>query len=146
LDDYFKLREKVFEYFGYREDWRKIPLDDARGTHWLLIQDENGRGYVVFSDKPLTRELILEGDIYGNEIYTQRFLPKWVYRAEDFTMICVDTHTDGNQFLSVFDNSMEVDDDELRALYVRKWVEEPMEEFKRMNEKIMKPAQDAVLN
>lgn len=46
--------------------------------------------------------------MYSNEIYTQRFLPKWVYRGKDYTMICVDTHTDGNKFLQIFDNSKEI--------------------------------------
>lgn len=49
-----------------------------------------------------------EGDYYEHEIYTQRFLPKWVYRGEDYTMICVDTRVDGNKFLQVFDNKKEI--------------------------------------
>ena len=49
-----------------------------------------------------------DGDYYQNEIYTQRFLPKWVYRGKEYTMICVDTRTDGNTFLQVFDNSKEI--------------------------------------
>jgi hypothetical protein len=48
------------------------------------------------------------GEYYSNEIYTQRFLPKWVYRTDDYTMICVDTHVDGNKFLQIFDNAKEV--------------------------------------
>ena len=48
-----------------------------------------------------------DGNYYEDEIYTQRFLPKWVYRGEDYTMVCVDTHTDGNQFLRIFDNLKE---------------------------------------
>jgi len=45
---------------------------------------------------------------YRNDIYTQRFLSKWVYRGEDYTMICVDTHTDGNKFLQIFNNKKEI--------------------------------------
>lgn len=30
LDKYNDLREQVFAYFGYVEDWRVIPLDDSR--------------------------------------------------------------------------------------------------------------------
>ena len=46
-------------------------------------------------------------DGYSDEIYTQQSLKKWVYRADDYTMVCVDTHTDGNQFLRIFDNAKE---------------------------------------
>lgn len=48
-------------------------------------------------------------NIYECQIYTQRFLPKWVYRADELTMICVDTQTDGNKFLMIFDNAKEVE-------------------------------------
>jgi hypothetical protein len=48
-----------------------------------------------------------DGDYYENEIYTQRHLPKWVYRGADYTMVVVDTHTDGNKFLQVFANANE---------------------------------------
>jgi hypothetical protein len=47
-------------------------------------------------------------DGYAAEIYTQRFLPKWVYRGAEYTMVCVDTRTDGNKFLMVFDNKKEI--------------------------------------
>lgn len=30
LDDYFALQQAIFQYFGYREDWRILPLDDCR--------------------------------------------------------------------------------------------------------------------
>ena len=104
LDDYFKKQQEIFDYFGYVEDYRVIPIDDATEYYWCLdgekvrfanaiekLKDEDAEGY------------------YENEIYTQRFLPKWVYRRRDYTMICVDTCTDGNQFLQIFDNSKEVD-------------------------------------
>ncbi len=31
-----------------------------------------------------------------------------VYRGQDYTMISVDTHVDGNKFLQIFDNKKEV--------------------------------------
>lgn len=107
LNDFFKAQQKVFDYFGYVEDWVAIPLDDATKYYWRLDQNERGGGIVHFADtkEELEKET---GNYYTNEIYTQRFLPKWVYRREDYTMICVDTHTDGNKFLQVFDNAKEV--------------------------------------
>ena len=105
LNEYFALQKEIYDYFGYVEDWRVIPLDDATKYFWYL----DGEGYgdsVHFAD---TEEELAQqtGNYYTNEIYTQRFLPKWVYRAKDYTMVCVDTHTDGNEFLQIFDNSKE---------------------------------------
>lgn len=104
LDKYMALRDELFAYFGYVEDWRVIPVDDAREYFWRL--DGEGPGTVTFADteEQLDSE---EGEYYENSIYTQRHLPKWVYRGAAYTMVVVDTHTDGNQFLRIFDNSKE---------------------------------------
>jgi len=106
LDDYFKLQKEIYNHFGYVEDWVAIPLDDARDYVWKI--EGGDEGSVLFADSIEQLNDEEAGDYYSNEIYTQRFLPKWVYRSEDYTMICVDTHTDGNKFLQVFDNSKEV--------------------------------------
>jgi hypothetical protein len=101
LKEYFRLQKEIYQYFGYVEDWVVIPLEDATKYNWYF----DGR-LVHFSEKPFTVELVSEGkEMYQNELYTQRFLPKWVYEGPEYTMICVDTHTDGNKFLQVFDNS-----------------------------------------
>lgn len=107
LDAYFKLQEEIYEYFGYQEDWVTIPLEDSREYYWELNQNSHGGGDVCFAKK---EEDVngADGNCYTNEIYTQRFLKKWVYRGKSYTMICVDTHTDGNKFLQIFDNSKEV--------------------------------------
>lgn len=107
LDDYTKLRNEIFAYFGYVEDWRVLPLDDARSYYWRLDQETHGGGEVAFAET--VEELDgVEGNLYVNTIYTNRHLPKWVYRGAEYTMICVDTQTDGNQFLQIFDNRKEV--------------------------------------
>ena len=105
IDDYFALQAEIFDYFGYVEDWRAIPLADARDSYWYLTGEGAG-DEVLFADneEDLHND---EGNNYSAEIYTQRFLPKWVYRGKEFTMVCVDTHTDGNKFLMVFDNEKE---------------------------------------
>jgi hypothetical protein len=104
LSDFFDLQQKVFDYFGYVENWRAIPLDDAREYYWRLFGE--GPGTVCFASTEVELKDCV-GNYYENEIYTQRYLPKWVYRGADYTMICVDTHTDGNKFLQVFDNAKE---------------------------------------
>lgn len=107
LDDYFKIQKEIYDYFGYKEDWVVIPIDDARQYYWHLTNEGYGDKVLFAKDKNNVFEGTNE-DGYSNEIYTQRFLPKWVYRGKDFTMICVDTHTDGNKFLQIFDNSKEI--------------------------------------
>ncbi len=108
LDDYIALQNQIFDYFGYVEDWRRLPLEDSREFYWFLTMNESGGGFVTFAE---TREQLTNeeaGDYYSDEIFTQRHLPKWVYRGEDYTMVCVDTHTDGNQFLRIFRNEKEI--------------------------------------
>ena len=101
LDQYNDLLAQVFAYFGYVENWRVLPLDDAREFFWRL--EGEGPGIVKFADT--VQELVEEtGRYYVNEIYTQRHLSRWVYRGPEFTMIVVDTHTDGNQYLQIFSN------------------------------------------
>jgi len=103
LKEYFEKQKEIYEYFGYNEDWVVIPLDDSTEYYWSL--DTDG---VRFAE---TKEDLLDeegGNYYYNEIYTQRFLHQWVYRKPDYTMMCVDTHTDGNKFLQVFDNKKEI--------------------------------------
>lgn len=84
---------------------RAIPLDDSRQYYWRV--DGEGPGTVHYADteKELRDET---GNYYVDQIYTQRFLDKWVYREDLYTMICCDPNTDGNKFLRVFDNSKQV--------------------------------------
>ena len=104
LDRYFELQEEIYAYFGYVEDWRVIPLDDSRKYFWRL--NGTGPGEVQYAD---TEEaLATETDnYYADTIYTQRHLPKRVYRGEHYTMICCDPAVDGNKFLRIFSNDKE---------------------------------------
>lgn len=110
LDEYFELQKRIYDHFGYKEDWRVIPLLDGTMFSWILSQDEAGRGTLFYADIPFTVELIQSGEWYSCTIYTQRFLPKWVYRADDCTMVSIDTRTDGNKFLIILDNEKELKD------------------------------------
>lgn len=103
LDDYFKLQKEIYDYFGYQEDWVVIPLEDATEYVWTVEDD-----HVSFADNLAQLQDEKVGQYYENEIYTQCHLPKYVYRGKDYTMICVDTHIDGNKFLQIFDNTKEV--------------------------------------
>lgn len=105
LTEYFKLQKDIYEYFGYKEDWVAIPIDDCREDFWKIIGDEK-TGSVRFAKT--MEKFNSDGNYYEDDIYTQRFLPKWVYRGKEYTMVCSDPHTDGNKFLRIFDNAKEV--------------------------------------
>lgn len=98
LDNYFDLQRQIYEAFGYQEQWRVFPLDDSRHFFWRLDDV-----WVVFADTE--EQLRSVADYYTNYIYTYRHLDQYVFTTEDLTMILVDTNTDGNKFLQVFDNA-----------------------------------------
>lgn len=110
IEDYFKLQTEIFEYFGYVEDWKVIPMVDHREYYWHLDQDDDGNGEIYYCEQQLTLQIIEDGNHYSAVIYTQRFLPKWVYRGEEYTLICMDIQTDGNKWLGIFSNSKEQKD------------------------------------
>lgn len=106
VDDYFELQSQIFKYFGYVEDWRVIPIEDRREFYWLL--DNESVWYSLEKDLVLRYEECPNGNLYQDEIYTQRHLPKYIYRGDAYSLICVDTHTDGNKFLAIFHNAKEL--------------------------------------
>ena len=125
LDRYFHLQQEIYTYFGYEENYRVIPLDDLTNAYWMLEQREDGGGFVLWSTKALTARTIRAGtNIYSASIYTQWFLPRWVYPGADYTMVCADTHTDQNKFLMIFTNSKRCEDAALLDLYRQRWGEE----------------------
>lgn len=112
LDEYFEIQQKIYDYFGYEEEWKVIPLEDRRMYLWYVSEDG-----VIFAEKIEDFET---GNYYGDEIYTYRFLPKYIYETEDYTMICVDTHTDGNKFLAIYDSQKRLKEDPIEE----KWDDE----------------------
>jgi hypothetical protein len=123
VDNYFKLQKELFKYFGYTQNWCIIPTDPCMGKYWMITgpKDQSSTS-VVWSPVQFTKQTIEDGDsIYSGTIYTQRFLSKWVYRGKNHTMVSVDTHTDGNKALMIFDNDKECTDPELIALYKATW-------------------------
>lgn len=116
VDSFFEARELIFEHVGYKEDWRVLPIVDNRDDFWAV--DDQEREWVKFSSSREALVYWLEGhedeygpygdDLYENSIYMQRHLSKWIYRGKELTLIVVDTHTDGNQYLQLFCNDDEV--------------------------------------
>lgn len=107
---YFSLQKEIYDYFGYEEDYVVFPIDVSTDYWWALTEPDEVAGTVIFSE---AKEDVETGDPnYSNIVYYQRFLPKAVYRGVDYTMIVVDTNTDGNKFLQIFDNAKELKDPE----------------------------------
>ena len=99
LQEYFKLQKEIYDYFGHEEDWVVIPLDDSTSYYWR-INEYN----ICFADS--IHELETEsGNYYENQFYYHNNSSKNIYEGEKYTMICVDTRTDGNKFLQVFDSN-----------------------------------------
>jgi hypothetical protein len=105
IEAYEEARQAIFDHVGYVEDWVVIPLDDQRTRFWRVKSERSGQVEYADSVEELKRE---EGNCYSATIYTQRHLPKWVYRGEEITLVCADTHCVGNKFLFIFDNKKEV--------------------------------------
>ena len=111
LDEYFKLQQTIYDLFQYQEQWRVYPLDDMRDVYWSVQSDT-----VYWSEKRenhqklIEQEYEIEGipgdDVYSGEIRGSRHLTSSIYEDKDkkFTMIIVDTSTDLNVFLMIFDN------------------------------------------
>jgi len=112
LKEYFELQNKIHRHFGYKEDWVSIPLRDETGTYWNLVVDcideELSGGEVCFADSIDDLLDVETGNCYSAIIYQQRFLPKYIYRTDEHTMIVGDSRVDGNVFLYVFTNDNEV--------------------------------------
>lgn len=106
IKQYFDVRKQVHEYFGYKEDWVNIPLEDMTDMYWFIDGDDV-YGELCYFEKQMTRQIIENGEYYTAGIYAQRFLSNWIYRTDDFTMISMDTQVDGNKFLGIFDNKKE---------------------------------------
>ena len=106
LDKYLELRQDIFNYFGFVEDWVVPPIDDRREYFWQIVGTETDGNVQYAEDKTGIEEDA--GEYFEDRIYTCRFYKKWVYRGEGYTMIMVDTHTDGSIFLAIFSNEKEL--------------------------------------
>ena len=96
MGDYGKALQAIYDHVGFVEDWVVYPICDSTDMYWRI----DVGSIVEFGESE-------DNLIYENDIYTQRFYKKWVYRGKDYTLIIVDTHTDGNKFFQIFDNSKE---------------------------------------
>lgn len=103
--EYFAIRQKIFDHVGYVENWRMLPIESLVENYWRLYGE--GPGKVRFAESEEYLDDPNEEDYCEYQIYTQRHLPRWVYRGETITLIVADTRVDANQVLALFSNQME---------------------------------------
>ncbi len=99
LDNYNKSQEEIYNYFGFKEGCRVFPIDDCR-DYWWKMNDTD----VYFFD---SQEAYSKQDLdhyYHNKILHLHSYPTAVYEGAEYTMIMVDTKTDGNKYLAIFHN------------------------------------------
>ena len=110
LQDYFKLQRDIYREFGYIEDWKVYPLDDQTDCFWFVHEDQ-----VVFHDEYIDQDTLNGSLYYREEIATDIHLDKSIWECENYTMVLIDTRTDGNVFLTIFDNKKKIDPSNLRV-------------------------------
>jgi hypothetical protein len=104
LTDYFDLQEQIYQYFGYREDWLVIPLQDCCQYWWRVVGSPVNELQIAKTEQDLVSQT---GSFRTAEIFRHRHISKSLYRTNRYTMVVVDTHQDGNKFLRILDNTKE---------------------------------------
>lgn len=103
LNNYKQSLKEIYEYFGYEEKWTVYPIEDYRTYWWKL-----GTNEVAFYNSKYDYERNNEEHTYKNEFLYYGENAKNVYKGKEYTLIVVDTRTDGNIFLAIYDNSKQI--------------------------------------
>jgi DNA-directed RNA polymerase subunit RPC12/RpoP len=105
ISQHFNSYRSILNYFKCPESWQLFPLEDHRDMYWALRRGVFDDSNIMWSPEPITEELLSSGrDYYTAEIYKTVHLPGSTFEGPEFTMILVDTNTDGNILLMIFDN------------------------------------------
>ena len=96
MTTYRNALQAIYDHVDFVEDWVVCPIDDRTEMYWKII----GNRVEYSPDSAFPEE-----SLYSDEIYAQRFYEKHIYEGKELTLIFVDTHTDGNKFFAIFDNS-----------------------------------------
>lgn len=101
IQEYFELKDEMFDYFEYKENFTIFPLENGTEYYWYLTDDD-----VWFSEFDSHDDDDDGSDLYRYAIYKQLILKKWVYRTGKYTMVLVQTDCD-NRFLLILSNERE---------------------------------------
>ena len=99
LDRYNEAHDALCAYFRYVHDWRVFPIADCREYIWACNDSDV---FYAATEKEFEQQ---DGNYYQASIFTYVHLTKHVFEGPEYTMILVDTQTDGNIFLMIFDNA-----------------------------------------
>lgn len=109
LDDYFAIRENVFEYFGYKERARAYPIDDMRDVYWSRDDTHIYWSYKKEHQQQCLKQFHDYQNIPDDDAYSDVLLEgPWISIDGKYTLFLEDTQTDGNVFLRIFDNAKKV--------------------------------------
>ena len=100
MSKYNDSLDLLYAHVGFTPDWVVYPIDDCTEMLWSTNEK-----IVKFSET--MEKYNSEGDFYEDDIYTQRFYKKHIYRGKDLTMIFTDPHVDGMRYFRIFDNKKE---------------------------------------
>ena len=101
ISKYNDSLELLYKHVGFTENWVVYPIDDCTEMFWST--DEKTVKYAKSVED--YKDFYSKG--YEDEIYTQRFYKKHIYRGKDLTMIFCDPHVDGMRYFRIFDNKKE---------------------------------------
>jgi len=101
IESFNIAKQALYDHVGFVEDWVIYAVEDRTDMLWQIDN------YEIKFAKTI-EDFNSDGDYYLDEIYTQRFYEKHIYRGDTFTMVFVDTHTDGNKFFAFYRNDKEV--------------------------------------
>jgi len=112
MNNFNEALQALYDHVGFKDDWVVYPVDDRTEMFWEIIPEKESifTGDHVEHIKYATAidQFNSDGGYYEDELYTQRFYDKWVYRGEELTMIFVDTKTDGMKYFAFFSNDKEI--------------------------------------
>jgi len=102
IENYKKALQEIYDHVGFVEDWVVYPIEDNTEYYWEIDDDE-----IIYAESKEELET-QEGACYSGYVYEQRFYDKYVYEGKDFTMVFLNTQTDGMKYFALFSNHRRV--------------------------------------
>lgn len=93
LNTYFESRRKIDAYFGLEMCWHDLPIDDMTDAEWRII--DNKLVYWLPNNKT--------GELEEYNAIIMLGINQPIISLKDYTMVAVDTQTDGNKYRAILD-------------------------------------------
>ena len=95
IERFNNAKQDLYDHVGFKEDWVIYAIVNRTEMFWKITSNQKEVRFAETKKKFNT-----DDSYYLDDIYTQRFYKKWVYRGKEFTMIFVNTNIDGNKFFA----------------------------------------------